>query len=148
MNFSTPGFPVLHYLLEFAQIMNTEDNEGQGGLVCCSPWGCKESDSSKAKPQCSFFKRNLPLTLPICWKYVPSEVFWSLHYWLHRYVLAVVYQSRGLKQHEFIFSQSRGWKSNFMVPVGSVSIEGSLRGVQTVFCEVWGLLLFLSGQQP
>ena len=21
-----------------------EDGEGQGGLVCCSPWGCKESD--------------------------------------------------------------------------------------------------------
>ena len=22
------------------------DGEGQGGLVCCSPWGCKESDTS------------------------------------------------------------------------------------------------------
>ena len=21
--------------------------EGQGGLVCCSPWGCKESDTTK-----------------------------------------------------------------------------------------------------
>ena len=21
-----------------------EDSEGQGSLVCCSPWGCKESD--------------------------------------------------------------------------------------------------------
>ena len=20
------------------------DGEGQGGLVCCTPWGCKESD--------------------------------------------------------------------------------------------------------
>ena len=20
------------------------DSEGQGGLVCCSPWNCKESD--------------------------------------------------------------------------------------------------------
>ena len=20
------------------------DSEGQGGLVCCSPWGCEESD--------------------------------------------------------------------------------------------------------
>ena len=20
------------------------DSEGQGSLVCCSPWGCKESD--------------------------------------------------------------------------------------------------------
>ena len=21
-----------------------EDGQGQGGLACCSPWGCKESD--------------------------------------------------------------------------------------------------------
>jgi len=21
-----------------------EDGKGQGGLACCSPWGCKESD--------------------------------------------------------------------------------------------------------
>ena len=23
---------------------NSGDSEGQGSLVCCSPWGCKESD--------------------------------------------------------------------------------------------------------
>ena len=23
-----------------------EDSEGQGGLVCCSPWGRKESDTA------------------------------------------------------------------------------------------------------
>ena len=23
------------------------DDEGQGGLVCCSPWGCKESDTTE-----------------------------------------------------------------------------------------------------
>ena len=22
------------------------DGEGQGGLVCCSPWGCKELDTT------------------------------------------------------------------------------------------------------
>ena len=22
-------------------------DEGQGGLVCCSPWGCKESDTDE-----------------------------------------------------------------------------------------------------
>ena len=27
---------------EFEQTQ--EDSEGQGSLVCCSPWGCKESD--------------------------------------------------------------------------------------------------------
>ena len=29
---------------EFEQTQ--EDSEGQGSLVCCSPWGCKESDMS------------------------------------------------------------------------------------------------------
>ena len=28
---------------EFAQALG--DGEGQGSLVCCSPWGCKESDT-------------------------------------------------------------------------------------------------------
>ena len=23
------------------------DSEGQGGLVCCNPWGCKESDATE-----------------------------------------------------------------------------------------------------
>ena len=23
------------------------DGEGQGGLACCSPWGCKESDTTE-----------------------------------------------------------------------------------------------------
>ena len=27
---------------EFEQTLG--DDEGQGSLVCCSPWGCKESD--------------------------------------------------------------------------------------------------------
>ena len=27
---------------EFEQVPG--DGEGQGGLACCSPWGCKESD--------------------------------------------------------------------------------------------------------
>ena len=29
---------------EFEQI--PRDGEGQGGLVCCSPWGHKESDTT------------------------------------------------------------------------------------------------------
>ena len=30
---------------EFEQILG--DGEGQGGLVCCSPWGRKESDMTE-----------------------------------------------------------------------------------------------------
>ena len=29
---------------EFAQTLG--DSEGQGSLVCCSPWGCKKSDTT------------------------------------------------------------------------------------------------------
>ena len=30
---------------EFEQTLG--DSEGQGNLACCSPWGCKESDTTK-----------------------------------------------------------------------------------------------------
>ena len=30
---------------EFEQILG--DSEGQGSLVCCNPWGCKESDMTE-----------------------------------------------------------------------------------------------------
>ena len=30
---------------EFKQTLG--DSEGQDSLVCCSPWGCKESDTTK-----------------------------------------------------------------------------------------------------
>ena len=30
---------------EFEQALRVDD--GQGGLACCSPWGCKELDTSK-----------------------------------------------------------------------------------------------------
>ena len=36
-----------HYRLngrEFEQLLG--DSEGQGSLVCCSPWGIKESDTT------------------------------------------------------------------------------------------------------
>ena len=34
---------------EFEQILG--DGEGQGGLVCCSPWGLKESDRMTEQQQ-------------------------------------------------------------------------------------------------
>ena len=30
---------------EFEQVLGVGD--GQGSLVCCSPWGCKESDMTE-----------------------------------------------------------------------------------------------------
>ena len=30
---------------EFEQVLGVDD--GQGSLACCSPWGCKESDTTE-----------------------------------------------------------------------------------------------------
>ena len=36
-----------HYWLNGHEFEETqEDSEGQGILACCSPWGCKESDTA------------------------------------------------------------------------------------------------------
>ena len=39
---------------EFDQVLG--DGEGQGSLACCSPWGCKDSDTTEqlnSKEPCS-----------------------------------------------------------------------------------------------
>ena len=37
----------LHQLNEHEFEQTPGDSEGQGGLVCCSPWGCKELDTTE-----------------------------------------------------------------------------------------------------
>ena len=42
------------------------DGEGQGGLACCSPWGCKESDTAERlnhKTQHGEYRQYLIITL-------------------------------------------------------------------------------------
>ena len=40
-----------HHLLDVCESEQTlGDSEGQGSLVCCSPWGCKEVDMTVTKP--------------------------------------------------------------------------------------------------
>ena len=29
------------------RLSRLQDGEGQGSLACCSPWGCKESDTTE-----------------------------------------------------------------------------------------------------
>ena len=36
-----------HQLNEHKSEQILGDTEGQGRLVCCSPWGCKESDTAE-----------------------------------------------------------------------------------------------------
>ena len=35
-----------HQFIEHESEQTLGDSEGQGSLVCCSPWGCKESDTT------------------------------------------------------------------------------------------------------
>ena len=37
------------------------DGEGQGGLVCCTPWGCKESNMNWASEQQQWWKNPIPV---------------------------------------------------------------------------------------
>ena len=41
---------------EFEQ--TTGDSDRQGGLVCCSPWGCKESDMTEQLNKTSKIEEN------------------------------------------------------------------------------------------
>ena len=45
---------------EFAQTLGY--SEGQGNLVCCSPWGCKESDNWVTEQQQSYHSSYIPLS--------------------------------------------------------------------------------------
>ena len=37
-----------HYRFSGHELVQTPgDSEGQGNLVCCSPWGCKELDTTR-----------------------------------------------------------------------------------------------------
>ena len=48
------------------------DGDGQGRLVCCSPWGLKESDMTER------LNNNRPCTAPLCWQPGFCEVSASL----------------------------------------------------------------------
>ena len=40
--------PGWHHQLDGHEFEQTlRDSEGQGGLMCCSPWGCKELDTTE-----------------------------------------------------------------------------------------------------
>ena len=47
-------YMILHIILRWHHQLNGHefeqspgDSEGQGSLACCSPWGCKESDTTE-----------------------------------------------------------------------------------------------------
>ena len=59
-----------HWLNEEESEQAPGDGEGQGSLACCSPWGCKESDTTEQlnKSQFNFETREQPLYLLRRWK--------------------------------------------------------------------------------
>ena len=83
---------------EFEQTLG--DSEGQGSLVCCSPWGCKESDRTERLNWTelngpvvfpTFFNLSLNLAIRCSWsepKSAPGLVFADcielLHFWRQR----------------------------------------------------------------
>ena len=86
---------------EFEQALGV--GEGQGSLVCCSPWGCKESDRTEwmnwteqveldEKPKLVIF---LPLKKYIIWKSqlnIISVFQICLYLWLEQSVLSATLQ--------------------------------------------------------
>ena len=54
-----------HWLHGHESEQDLGDGEGQGSLVCCSPWGCKESDKTEQ------LNSNL---YPQKWKYVHTKI--------------------------------------------------------------------------
>ena len=50
---------------EFEQTLG--DSEGQGSLVGCSPWGCKESDTTTEQQQQNEIQKN-GIDEPGCWE--------------------------------------------------------------------------------
>ena len=54
-------------------------SEGQGSQACCSPWGCKESDSTK------WLKNNIPkLEQENCNRVWPLEILKAVKIQLHK----------------------------------------------------------------
>ena len=48
-----------HHRLKGCEFEQTPgDGEGQGSLVCCSPWGCKELDTTERLNNDIYFKIN------------------------------------------------------------------------------------------
>ena len=66
MDCSMLGFPVLHYFPEFARNHVLWVDDGQGSLACCSPWGCKESDTIERLNWTGLYPLNTNSISPRC----------------------------------------------------------------------------------
>ena len=77
-----------HHRLNGCEFEQTEvDSEGQGSLVCCSPWGCKESDTTLRLNNKN--AQDNPHTKEISISVVP----WVGHYGLCLAFLSLIWQT-------------------------------------------------------
>ena len=59
-----------HHWLNGHDLSKLQDSKGQGGLVCCGPWGRRESDTTRVIEQQNN-KRSLPTSYSVCLQPVP-----------------------------------------------------------------------------
>ena len=79
---------------EFEQALGVSD--GQGGLTCCSPWGCKESDTTEwlnwltdhpPPSRWVFIVQNITWYMLSCWIYISWKAIFNFHfYWIHKII--------------------------------------------------------------
>ena len=69
-----------HQLHAHESEQTPRDNEGQGSLACCSPWGCKESDmTERLNNNSMLLKVPLPSFLSI--SFHPQQHSWESAVW-------------------------------------------------------------------
>jgi len=77
------------------------DSEGQGSLVCCSPWSCKESDIVTEQEQQLIFRYLVHFELILC--LVLRNDIISFFFLMHFYILTTKDQKEKFKK-QFQFS--------------------------------------------
>ena len=89
-----------HWLYEYEFEQTLGDSKGQGSLVCCNSWGCKELDSTKGLNNNNKHASNVEINL-----FMPSlSTFMSL---LPEFTFSWTPSKIGVKA---IFEQSWKWK--------------------------------------
>ena len=58
--------------------------DGQGGLVCCTPWGCKESDTAERLNWTELARTEESLVSPVCFQAFP----WGMQEGVQKFLFA------------------------------------------------------------
>ena len=118
MDCSMPGFPVLHNLLEFTQIVSIELVMSSNTLVLCHPFSCPQSFPASA----SFPKMALHIRWPgyrrFSFSIRPSNEYSGLVFfrtdWLDPLAVQGIleFSSTTIQKHKFFHAQPSLWTSS------------------------------------